>query len=199
MTILTIRRTGNSTGINIPTKILKTLNLKIGDELRLDLIRDTITLTPYKGAKMKNINNIEEWKDFLTDEIESLKNNPLKHTSHIHEAIAAGQSIKISFEDGFSDLKDQKIRTIQNTPYVIVISDLGESALYDRAYRLISENASEEIMVYARVKGQHKTTFDLGFEHQIPSWLDINNSYQVNHTAQYHLWVGEPSQDCPLK
>jgi len=47
MSTLTIRKTGNAAGINIPKKILKLLNLHIGDELDLDIEKDKIILKPH--------------------------------------------------------------------------------------------------------------------------------------------------------
>jgi antitoxin ChpS len=47
MATLTIRRSGNAAGINIPKKILKLLNLHIGDELDLDIQKDKIILKPH--------------------------------------------------------------------------------------------------------------------------------------------------------
>ena len=47
MATLTIRRSGNAAGINIPKKILKLLNLHIGDELDLDIEKDKIILKPH--------------------------------------------------------------------------------------------------------------------------------------------------------
>lgn len=48
MATLTIRRSGNAAGINIPKKILKLLNLHIGDELDLDIQDDQIILKPHQ-------------------------------------------------------------------------------------------------------------------------------------------------------
>ncbi|QIV96221.1 antitoxin ChpS [Allofrancisella inopinata] len=47
MTTLTIRKTGNAAGINIPKKILKLLNLHIGDELDLNIKDEQIILKPH--------------------------------------------------------------------------------------------------------------------------------------------------------
>ena len=47
MTTLTIRKNGNAVGISIPKKILKLLNLHIGDEVDLDVQDDQIILRPH--------------------------------------------------------------------------------------------------------------------------------------------------------
>lgn len=48
MATLTIRKTGNAVGISIPKKILKLLNLDVGDELDFDIKHDKIILKPHQ-------------------------------------------------------------------------------------------------------------------------------------------------------
>lgn len=47
MTTLTIRRTGNANTVSIPKKILKILNLHVGDELDIDVKNNEIVLKPH--------------------------------------------------------------------------------------------------------------------------------------------------------
>ncbi|MEY8768793.1 AbrB/MazE/SpoVT family DNA-binding domain-containing protein [Francisella philomiragia] len=47
MTTLTIRRTGNANTVSIPKKILKILNLHVGDELDIVVKNNEIVLKPH--------------------------------------------------------------------------------------------------------------------------------------------------------
>ena len=57
-----LQKWGNSSGIRIPSNILKALNIKTNDELNLEKIEDKIIITKKKDSKISLAKKFKEYK-----------------------------------------------------------------------------------------------------------------------------------------
>jgi len=85
------------------------------------------------------------------------------------------------------------IELLKATPYLVVVNtEGGQSAVYNRHYELIFEGASQRLLAYAaRWNTQVKRGFTLSQPEQQPSWFVPETEQEC---VSYHLYKDTSSE-----
>lgn len=161
----------------------------ITDDLKEDWFKQK-SIIGKKTLRSELVNEIKNKTDLdIIEHMTSLGFLKFINNSQIN-TIEENTIHELEEDESFRSRRDER----SLAPYVVVIYE-EEVAVFDRAYNLIRETASDELIEFAISKNvKHDKYFSFNFEHQQPFWMTDDKRNKCN---SYWLWQYDIPEKMP--